>query len=149
MKHRFITLSFSNHPPSSLVLTRHGDRTPLTRVPNDDSVWTCTENSLGIYDQSRAANASPARLFRQIFANGEYLNGNCNFGLFDHELVGTTSCFLRLLWVMCAGQLTQLGSAQHVELGQALRSIYVDHYGFLGCVPSVCLRCFVLFSDRV
>ncbi|EGC38841.1 hypothetical protein DICPUDRAFT_96769 [Dictyostelium purpureum] len=94
------------------ILTRHGDRTPLySTLKSDMSVWDC---DLGWFMVSSQNNIpGPAsdvnRLFRKVYMpNREYFPGNCS-----------------------DGQLTSLGYSQHIQLGQALRELYVDKYQLL------------------
>jgi acid phosphatase len=70
----------------------------------------CTLNSLTIpSDDFYAYEPEPSRLYRKAYMpNRETLPGNC-----------------------ALGQLTEIGSQQHVQLGNNERTLYVDTYGLL------------------
>ncbi|KAJ3432809.1 lysophosphatidic acid phosphatase type 6 [Anaeramoeba flamelloides] len=90
------------------LFTRHGARTPIHKLPNDDAVWYC-ENMMDeapSFDQSSTEHLP--FIFRRVFImdSGEYL-GNCTHG-----------------------QLTKTGSEQHRSLGKKLRAKLIDT-GFL------------------
>eukprot|EP00698_Gefionella_okellyi_P003075 TRINITY_DN12890_c0_g1_i1.p1 TRINITY_DN12890_c0_g1~~TRINITY_DN12890_c0_g1_i1.p1 ORF type:complete len:418 (+),score=68.17 TRINITY_DN12890_c0_g1_i1:25-1278(+) len=93
---------------SAQILIRHGDRTPLTVLPNDNVTWTCTLNEIALFEDTVTPTVSMGRVFRKVFPANETLLGNCSFG-----------------------QLTEIGSQQHLALGQFFRSQYVDEYQFL------------------
>eukprot|EP01112_Ceratiomyxa_fruticulosa_P000149 TRINITY_DN1016_c0_g1_i1.p1 TRINITY_DN1016_c0_g1~~TRINITY_DN1016_c0_g1_i1.p1 ORF type:complete len:424 (+),score=67.74 TRINITY_DN1016_c0_g1_i1:307-1578(+) len=101
--------------PSNLVLqmvqtvTRHGDRTMITRFTNDKSVWTCNLTFTEYPSTRRTPTESVDRLYRKTYLpNREVIAGDC-----------------------ALGQLTNKGYDQHVALGQQLRKLYVDTYKFL------------------
>ncbi|EGC31876.1 hypothetical protein DICPUDRAFT_82266 [Dictyostelium purpureum] len=94
------------------VLLRHGDRTPLySNLSPDMSIWDC---DLGWFMSPSFENIPGPitdinRLYRKVYMpNREFLPGNCS-----------------------KGQLTSLGFAQHIQLGQTLRELYVDKYQLL------------------
>jgi len=94
------------------VLMRHGDRTPLysTLLPNMDQ-WDCSLSTFMLPSQNAQEEAlsNVNRLFRKVYMpNREYLPGNCS-----------------------VGQLTSLGFSQHLQLGQAFQSLYIEKYGLL------------------
>lgn len=97
-----------------ILTTRHGDRTPVSLYPggssSNDVEWRCNLTHLSSIDTGDAAQVQPGRLFRKRYLNDrQVLPGDCMFG-----------------------QLTTKGREQHLTLGNSLRQVYVDKYGFLG-----------------
>ncbi|KAI9228531.1 MAG: histidine phosphatase superfamily [Piptocephalis tieghemiana] len=93
---------------------RHGDRTPTHVLDKDDGVWEC----------------GPSREVQKVVGSkGELVTESI---ILDYT-IPATSPYSRDMWRgSCApGQLTPKGIKQHHELGQHLRSIYVDKLGFL------------------
>ncbi|KAJ1921832.1 hypothetical protein GGI09_002409 [Coemansia sp. S100] len=101
------------------VVVRHGDRTPVHLLSNDNTTWTCDEVAENIYlngaDQP-ATNTTGA--FRQLI---EIPSWNGKYGYSNQVWRG--SCDV--------GQLTDKGKSQHRLLGSKLRGIYIDKLGFL------------------
>ncbi|KAJ2254315.1 hypothetical protein GGI13_002228 [Coemansia sp. RSA 455] len=101
------------------VVVRHGDRTPVHLLSNDNTTWTCDEVAENIYlngaDQP-ATNTTGA--FRQLI---EIPSWNGKYGYANQVWRG--SCDV--------GQLTDKGKSQHRLLGSKLRGIYIDKLGFL------------------
>ncbi|ORX58376.1 phosphoglycerate mutase-like protein [Piromyces finnis] len=99
------------------VVTRHGDRTPLTLVKdNEDNVWQC--NSPKEYVSLNDPNGPSTYLkFIDTAADPDYSNPYIRNSFWK----GT--CF--------PGQLTKKGSDQHIKLGKALRDIYVNKLKFI------------------
>jgi len=90
------------------MLVRHGDRTPVVIIPGDQTVWTCKLSAL-----SRPTTGIPAphteRLYDVVeIENRGVLPGNCTLG-----------------------QLTEIGANQHMLVGENLRQLYVEDYGFI------------------
>jgi len=99
------------------IVTRHGDRTPLTIIKdNEENVWQCKAPTeyVSINEQD---NSTTYLKFIDTAADPDYSN----------PYIGKTfwkgTCF--------PGQLTKKGSEQHVKLGEELRKIYVDKLGFI------------------
>lgn len=94
------------------VVTRHGDRTPLYSTMNGlMDEWNCTLGSYMLPSQGNNGETlnNVDLLYRKVYLPGrEYLPGNCSLG-----------------------QLTALGYQQHINLGQAFRSLYVYKYALL------------------
>jgi len=99
------------------IVTRHGDRSPLTMVKNnEDNVWQC--KSPREYVSINNPNGQSTYLkFIDTAADPDYTNPYIRNSFWK----GT--CF--------PGQLTKKGSDQHVKLGQALREIYVNKLRFI------------------
>jgi len=99
------------------IVTRHGDRTPLTLVKdNEENVWQCKAPKE--YVSINEPNASLTYLkFIDTAANPDYSNP------FIRKSFWKGTCF--------PGQLTHRGSEQHIKLGKALRKIYVDKLKFI------------------
>jgi len=89
------------------VITRHGDRTTLTILPNDNRPFHCNISTYVAPSFTNARQANPLRLYRKNYLSG-VLPGNCNLG-----------------------QLTDRGYTQHLSLGTNLRNLYVNTYQFL------------------
>lgn len=97
------------------MFVRHGDRTATRLLVHDDATWDChnlrelfhlsSETLNGDSLQNQVTFHNPARN-NPFRAN--YWNGTCTLG-----------------------QLTKRGSAQHVELGRAIRKVYKDDLNFL------------------
>jgi len=94
------------------VILRHGDRTPLWSTFNTNmNQWDCSLGTYMLPSQNTQENALSGanRLFRKVYMpNREYLPGNCS-----------------------TGQLTSIGYAQHMQLGQTLHDLYVEKYELL------------------
>eukprot|EP01105_Mastigella_eilhardi_P010271 TRINITY_DN2401_c0_g1_i1.p1 TRINITY_DN2401_c0_g1~~TRINITY_DN2401_c0_g1_i1.p1 ORF type:complete len:430 (-),score=96.41 TRINITY_DN2401_c0_g1_i1:158-1402(-) len=94
------------------VVVRHGDRTPNSKCWSDYSTtWNCSLTRLAYPSEDGANEVSPAidRMYRQNFLYGRnQLPGNCE-----------------------KAQLTDIGHAQHLALGAAMRDEYVTKRGFL------------------
>ncbi|KAJ2826729.1 hypothetical protein FBU31_003365 [Coemansia sp. 'formosensis'] len=101
------------------VVVRHGDRTPVHLIPNDNTTWTCDGVDEDIYlhgaDQPET-NTTGA--FKQLI---EIPPWNGKYGYANQVWRGTCD----------VGQLTDRGKSQHRLLGSKLRGIYVDKLGFL------------------
>ncbi|KAJ2376538.1 hypothetical protein IW150_001921 [Coemansia sp. RSA 2607] len=117
------TESYAPLPDAQLQLVqavvRHGDRTPVHQIPNDDTTWFCDGIEEDIY--LHAAN-QPERnntgSYQQVI---EIPTWNKKYGFAYQLWKGTCD----------SGQLTDHGKLQHRTLGSKLRSIYVDKLGFL------------------
>jgi len=99
------------------IVTRHGDRTPITVVKNNEDVtWQC--NAPNEYVSVSEPNSDLTYLeFIDSETDPDFINP------FIKKTLWKGSCF--------PGQLTQKGSEQHVQLGKALREIYVDKLKFI------------------
>ncbi|KAJ2234320.1 hypothetical protein H4R99_003085 [Coemansia sp. RSA 1722] len=101
------------------TIVRHGDRTPVHVIPNDENTWTCDGIDEHMYlhgaGQSESNNTGG---FQQVI---EIPGWNQKFGYANQVWRG--SCDV--------GQLTDHGKLQHRTLGSYLRGIYVDKMGFL------------------
>lgn len=69
------------------VMTRHGDRTPDSLIPSDNTVWDCTLNNLftptSVHEHvdSTKPHPLPPRFYRKLYLpNREFLPGNCARG---------------------------------------------------------------------
>ncbi|KAF9962596.1 Acid phosphatase-like protein 2 [Mortierella alpina] len=105
------------------VMMRHGDRTPSTVLPGDNTNYDiCARpaeyNFVATDDKDFRKNSSPilksnilVSSEENLFAARSYWRGNCE-----------------------VGQLTNRGSAQTQRVGQTLRSIYVNQLKFLAKV---------------
>ncbi|KAJ2889765.1 hypothetical protein IWW38_004510, partial [Coemansia aciculifera] len=101
------------------MLVRHGDRTPVHLIPNDNTTWTCDGVDENIYLHGAGQpETNTTGAFRQVI---EIPAWNHRYGFANQVWRG--SCDV--------GQLTDKGKSQHRELGSKLRSIYVDKLGFL------------------
>ncbi|ORX78455.1 phosphoglycerate mutase-like protein [Anaeromyces robustus] len=99
------------------IVTRHGDRTPLTLVnDNEENVWQCKAPKEYV-SINEPYGALTYLKFIDTAANPDYSNP------FIRKSFWKGTCF--------PGQLTQRGSEQHVELGKALKEIYVDKLKFI------------------
>ncbi|KAJ2063178.1 hypothetical protein GGI17_001914 [Coemansia sp. S146] len=101
------------------MIVRHGDRTPVHLIPNDNTMWTCDGVAENIYlngSDQPATNTTGA--FRQLI---EIPSWNGKHGYANQVWRG--SCDV--------GQLTDKGKSQHRLLGSKLRGIYVDKLGLL------------------
>jgi len=99
------------------IVIRHGDRTPIAVVKNNEYVsWQC--NAPNEYVSVGEPNSDLTYL--------EFIDTEANYDLinpFIEKTLWKGSCF--------PGQLTLRGSEQHVQLGKALREIYVDKLKFI------------------
>jgi len=89
------------------VITRHGDRTTLSMLPNDNRPFLCNITTFVSPSLNNDPLSNPQLLFRKNYLSG-VIPGNCNLG-----------------------QLTEKGYNQHLTLGTNYRNLYVDTYGFL------------------
>ncbi|KAJ2852695.1 hypothetical protein IWW36_000052 [Coemansia brasiliensis] len=101
------------------AVVRHGDRTPVNYIPNNDNEWRCDEVEQetylhGVGESEKNTTGS----FKQII---EIPKWNQKYG-FENRL-WSGSCE--------EGELTDHGKHQHSTLGAHLRSIYVDKLGYL------------------
>ncbi|KAJ5076752.1 lysophosphatidic acid phosphatase type 6 [Anaeramoeba ignava] len=92
------------------VITRHGDRVPIYKLPGEDVVWNCEFSE---FETTSTNNSQTSQHINRVFhlsylPNTGLLNGNCS-----------------------AGQLTKLGSDQQFKLGQKFREIYVNQLNFI------------------
>ncbi|KAI8906610.1 histidine phosphatase superfamily [Powellomyces hirtus] len=92
------------------VVTRHGDRTPTEHLPNDDGEWDCSDNEI--------SESVHAFRFKQIIRTGAERGAKGWAGFLPN-----TQCLL--------GQMTAKGIRQHVDLGAALRKLYIEKLRFL------------------
>ncbi|EFA83971.1 component of the counting factor complex [Heterostelium album PN500] len=93
------------------ILIRHGDRTPLYRPPTGQfATWNCSLATFMNPSHNDVEAIPPAsRQFRKVYLPGRnFFPGNCSLG-----------------------QLTDLGFAQHSQLGTTFRQLYVQKYGLL------------------
>jgi len=99
------------------IVTRHGDRTPLTLLKNnEENVWQCKAPKE--YVSINKPNGPLTYLkFIDTAADPDYSNP------FIRNSFWKGTCF--------PGQLTHRGSQQHVKLGEDLRKIYVDKLKFI------------------
>jgi len=100
------------------VVTRHGDRTTTFKLNADSSVWQCNLTTFLAPSQTETSSTQFGRVFRKNYINDRQLN------------LGT--CF--------AGELTERGFDQHVQLGTGLRSVYVDTYKYINSTEGVAIR---------
>ncbi|KAH3759192.1 counting factor 60 [Pelomyxa schiedti] len=94
------------------LVTRHGDRVPLhtTCWPGYDSVWNCSLTKISDPDMTTGGNEpSLARAYRE------------NYMYDRNELLGNCE----------KAALTDIGNTQCTQLGQAMRSYFVDTIKFL------------------
>ncbi|KAL0210595.1 hypothetical protein RCL1_005031 [Eukaryota sp. TZLM3-RCL] len=83
-----------------IVVTRHGDRSPLYTFANQYAHWNCSmEHMTSLHVHSSVSHRPLVR--RSYITGGQSLDGNCYLG-----------------------QLTHKGGLQHVELGKRLRTTY-------------------------
>eukprot|EP00761_Pharyngomonas_kirbyi_P008379 gb/GECH01008390.1/.p1 GENE.gb/GECH01008390.1/~~gb/GECH01008390.1/.p1 ORF type:complete len:414 (+),score=73.68 gb/GECH01008390.1/:1-1242(+) len=95
------------------VISRHGDRTPLSKLPGDTTTWYCPSNVLSIVHpvppQNKFPDLSVGRLYELSYIDGEeFLMGNCS-----------------------GGELTEKGVKEHYDLGSEFRNLYVDKFKLL------------------
>ena len=94
--------------PGELVLvqttTRHGDRTPISAIHSSPAEWVCHAHTAVLPMAARTATLPQVtRVYSHLWVGGrESLRGNCS-----------------------AGQLTNIGQEEQLELGETLRSRYV------------------------
>ncbi|KAJ2505239.1 hypothetical protein GGF44_000792 [Coemansia sp. RSA 1694] len=101
------------------VVVRHGDRTPVHLIPNDNTTWTCDGVEENIYLHGAGQpETNTTGAYKQLI---EIPAWNHRHGYANQVWRG--SCDV--------GQLTDKGKSQHRQLGSNLRSIYVDKLGFL------------------
>ncbi|KAJ1829595.1 hypothetical protein LPJ56_000244 [Coemansia sp. RSA 2599] len=101
------------------TIVRHGDRTPVHLIPNDENTWTCDGIEEDIYLHAAGEpEKNNTGSFQQVI---EIPSWNKKFGFANQVWRGTCE----------SGQLTDHGKLQHRTLGAHLRSIYVDKLGFL------------------
>ncbi|KAJ2842330.1 hypothetical protein J3B02_005613, partial [Coemansia erecta] len=115
--------TYSTVPDAQLefvqTVVRHGDRSPVHLIPNDDTSWTCDDVEENIYLHGAGEpEKNNTGSFQQVI---EIPRWNQKFGFANQVWQG--SCDV--------GQLTDHGKLQHRTLGNHLRSIYVDKLGFL------------------
>jgi len=91
------------------VITRHGDRSMITRLPTDNSVWDCNFTTYLAPSSHESDFKDVKRVYRKDY-------------MLNRQVIPGT-CFL--------GELTPLGYQQHIELGEALRETYVNTYQYL------------------
>ncbi|KAH3761507.1 component of the counting factor complex [Pelomyxa schiedti] len=96
----------------AVLVTRHGDRVPLHTPcwPGYDDVWNCTLTQLSDPDMTiGGTQPSIPRVYREHYMFGRNaLPGNCE-----------------------KAQLTDIGNTQCKQLGEAMRSYFVDDLEFL------------------
>lgn len=90
------------------VITRHGDRTPIHKLPGETTEWICPNDVFSLinpYPSNNQFQTLPVgRLYQLAFAHGDQLfKGNCS-----------------------SGQLTEKGAKQHFDLGTQFRALYVE-----------------------
>jgi len=99
------------------IVTRHGDRTPLTLIKdNEENVWQCKAPKEYV-SINRQYGTTTYLKFIDTAADPDYSNPYIGKTLWK----GT--CF--------PGQLTEKGSEQHIKLGKALREIYINKLKFI------------------
>ncbi|RKP11835.1 histidine phosphatase superfamily [Piptocephalis cylindrospora] len=93
---------------------RHGDRTPIRVLQGDSGIWDCGESR----EVQHVAGSKGNSVTESI--------------VLDYT-TPSSSPYSKNMWrgSCIPGQLTPKGIQQHHELGQALRSIYVDKLAFL------------------
>ncbi|RKP05903.1 histidine phosphatase superfamily [Thamnocephalis sphaerospora] len=98
------------------TVIRHGDRSPLTVLPNDNSEWRCDD------------------MYKVMQVQGGNVNGPTIGTYAVRTTIPEDKAYNGTMWTngTCTlGQLTSKGARQHIELGSRFRSIYVDQLGFL------------------
>ncbi|KAJ1916520.1 hypothetical protein H4219_003735 [Mycoemilia scoparia] len=103
------------------LVVRHGDRTSLNMMPHDEATWNACTNNLDTTTYSnpkwnRFSRGPGVALQQRIFSpHGP--------GTYEYAMYSGGNCE--------SGQLTDIGKQMHVELGNSLRSIYIDKLEFL------------------
>eukprot|EP01098_Paradermamoeba_levis_P009343 TRINITY_DN3888_c0_g1_i1.p1 TRINITY_DN3888_c0_g1~~TRINITY_DN3888_c0_g1_i1.p1 ORF type:complete len:467 (-),score=108.90 TRINITY_DN3888_c0_g1_i1:127-1473(-) len=93
------------------VVTRHGDRAPISVLPDEGVTWTCGSTDINSLSSDYAPSGNQYR--RKIYISNNQFSqsiwkGNC-----------------------VPGQLTDLGVQQHVQMGKQLRQIYGTQFEFI------------------
>ncbi|KAJ1902017.1 hypothetical protein LPJ66_000341 [Kickxella alabastrina] len=116
------TQSYAAVPDAQLefvqAVVRHGDRTPVHLIPNDETTWNCDGTNENMYLHSSADPKNTTGSVQQVIDIPAW-NGKHGF---SNQVWGGT-CEV--------GQLTDHGKLQHRTLGSHLRDIYIDKLGFL------------------
>lgn len=103
------------------VVFRHGARSPINLLHHDDSVYDQCHHSMfaSLGPVPDPSSSTPLfRMYQQLPLSSSPLNPYT-----FHQRSWAGNCM--------PGQLTAKGIRQHVELGRALRSVYVNHLDFL------------------
>ncbi|KAJ1834699.1 hypothetical protein LPJ63_001749 [Coemansia sp. RSA 2711] len=115
--------SYTSLPGATLefvqAVVRHGDRTPVSYIPNDDSTWRCD----GVEEETYLHGAGESKdnttgSFKQLVLIPKW---NGKYGFSNQLWQGSCE----------EGELTDRGKRQHNTLGTQLRSIYVNKLGYL------------------